>query len=79
MAIQPPAAPHRWLSTADAARDIGVSTWWVRERIEAGLLPAIVISGGRRIYRIAAPDWVQFRRTHVGPATDPRFWRPNPG
>lgn len=67
-------APPIWLSTADAARDIGVSTWWVRERIEAGLLPANVISTGvRRIYRIALPDWARFRAEYVGRATDPRF------
>jgi hypothetical protein len=68
-------APPSWLSTSDAAREIGVSTWWVRERIEAGLLPATVVTGGRRLYRIWRPDWEQFRTQYVGAATDPRFER----
>ena len=67
----------RWLSTADASRDIGVSQWWVRQRIESGLLPANLISTGqRRVYRIADRDWAQFRAKYVGPATDPRFEKP---
>ena len=65
---------NRWLSTSDAAREIGVSSWWVRERIEAGLLPANVVStGARRLYRIAAADWERFKARYVGLATDPRF------
>lgn len=70
----------RWLSTSDAARDIGVSDWWIRERIESGLLPANVVStGARRIFRIAASDWATFRARFVGSATDPRFERPDRG
>lgn len=70
------ADPPIWLSTSDAAREIGVSTWWVRERIEAGLLPANIVSTGvRRLYRISRPDWERFREQYVGPATDPRFER----
>lgn len=69
---------NRWLSTSDAAREIGVSDWWIRERIDAGLLPANVLStGARRIYRIAAADWANFCARYVGPATDPRFERPD--
>jgi hypothetical protein len=68
---------HRWLSTTTAADEIGVSSWWVRERIEAGLLPAGVISTGiRRIYRISSRDWESFCARFVGSATDPRFDAP---
>lgn len=64
----------KWLSTEDAARSIGVSSWWVRERIEGGLLPATVIRSGRRkIYRIQAEDWARCRDRYTGPARDPRF------
>ena len=64
----------RWLSTNDCARSLGVSDWWVRDRIESGLLPATAIRTGRRkLYRIRASDWARFVATHSGPATDPRF------
>jgi len=68
-----------WLSTEDAAHAIGVSSWWIRQRIESGDLPANVIaSGRRRIYRIAAVDWARFVARYVGSATDPRFDRADP-
>jgi hypothetical protein len=71
---QPPRASTRWLSTSDAAREIGVSAWWVRERIDQGLLPANVVStGSRRIYRIAREDWERLKAVAVGRAGDPRF------
>src|SRR5665811_1957312 len=38
----------RWLSTAECARSIGVSDWWIRERINAGILPATAIRTGHR-------------------------------
>jgi len=65
---------RRWLSTTEAAQEIGVSSWWVRERIETGLLPAKVISTGvRRIYRIPIHEWDTFFARYVGAATDPQF------
>ncbi|HLX33821.1 MAG TPA: hypothetical protein VKR30_01115 [Candidatus Limnocylindrales bacterium] len=65
---------NRWLSTVEAAHEIGVSDWWIRDRIDQGLLPANVIStGSRRVYRIAREDWERFRARYVGLATDPRF------
>jgi hypothetical protein len=67
----------RWLSTLDCARSIGVSDWWIRERIEAGLLPALAIQTGRRkIYRVRESDWAVFRARYTGDPRDPRFDRP---
>ncbi len=55
--------PRRWLSTEDAAREIGMSSWWIRERIEEGSLRAVAVSSGHRmVYRIAARDWSHFVR-----------------
>ncbi len=69
-----PMRPVRWISTDEAARSIGVSSWWVRQRIESGVLPAMAIrSGQRKLYRIRVEDWNAFRDRHTGPATDPRF------
>ncbi len=65
--------PMRFLSTEEAARSLGVSSWWVRERIEMGLLPALVIKGRRRIYRIRADDWAVFCARHTGQAHDPHL------
>ena len=66
--------PMRFLSTEDAARSIGVSSWWVRERIETGQLPAQVVKASRRkVYKIRADDWAAFCARHTGDARDPRF------
>jgi hypothetical protein len=68
-----PGAEH-WLSTAECARSIGVSDWWIRERIEAGILPATAIrTGHRKVFKVRASDWVLFVARYTGPATDPRF------
>lgn len=64
------------MSVAECARTIGVSAWWVRQRIEAGLLPAMAVSTGRRkIYKVDRTDWEALRALATGPATDPRFER----
>jgi hypothetical protein len=64
----------RWLSTTDCARAIGVSNWWIRDRIESGALPALVVHAGRRrVYRIRSSDWARFVATQTGSATDPPF------
>src|SRR5665811_1223365 len=45
----------RWLSTAECARSIGVSDWWIRERITAGILPATAIrTGHRKVLKVRA-------------------------
>lgn len=70
--FRPP--PARWITTAEAAAAIGVSQWWIRQRIEDGLLPATAISTGRhKVYRIRADDWDAFRDRYTGDARDPRF------
>jgi excisionase family DNA binding protein len=66
--------PLRWLTTAEAAASIGVSQWWVRQRIEDGLLRATAISTGRhKVYRIRSDHWAAFRARFTGDALDPRF------
>ncbi len=66
--------PARWLTTGEAAAEIRVSPWWIRNRIEAGLLPATAISTGRhKVYRIRSDDWERFRLRYTGDALDPRF------
>ena len=62
------------MTTAEAAASIGVSTWWIRQRIEGGLLRATAIStGGHKLYRIRADDWAAFRARYTADARDPRF------
>lgn len=64
----------RWVTTAEAAASIGVSTWWIRQRIEDGLLRATAISTGRhKLFRIRVEDWASFRARYTGDARDPRF------
>ncbi len=66
--------PARWLTTADAAASLGVSQWWVRQRIDDGLVPAMAISTGRhKVYRIRDEDWANFCSSYTGDALDPRF------
>lgn len=66
--------PARWITTAEAAAEIGVSQWWIRQRIDDGLLPATAISTGRhKVYRIRDDDWADFRARYTGDARDPRF------
>jgi excisionase family DNA binding protein len=46
-----------WLSTEDAAREIGcVSARWVRRQVELGRLRARVLLSGRPTYRIRRSD-----------------------
>lgn len=65
---------ERWLSTEDAAREIGgVSARWVRKQIEAGRLPARALLTGRRpTYRILERDLLVFRSRFI---RDARRWR----
>lgn len=65
-----------YLSTPEAAREIGMSSQWIRDQIDRGLLPAIAVSTGvRKVYRIRKADWKRFLDTYRGPADDPRFDR----
>lgn len=59
-----------WLTTAECAHELGVSSWFIRERIEDGTLPAVVITGGRVRYRIWRADLERYRQAHVRPATE---------
>lgn len=61
----------QWLTVDACARSIGVSAWWIRERIASGHLPATAISTGKRkILRIHPDDWRRFRARYTGPATN---------
>lgn len=52
----------RWITSADAARSVGMGSRWVRRHIEAGRLRATAwTAGGRVSYRIRAEDWEAFR------------------
>lgn len=59
------AVPPRWLSTEDAARELGMSPDWVRRQIAAGRLVARVWNVGRRkTIRIRQSDLNAFVRRH---------------
>lgn len=63
-----------WLSTEDAARQVGMTAEWVRKQIGAGRLVAYVwATGSRRTYRIRRADWSTFLAAYRGRADDPRF------
>lgn len=52
---------RRWISTTDAAADIGMTAEWIREQIYEQRLPAWFTSTGRRrVYRIRIEDWRAF-------------------
>lgn len=70
-----PAAFDTWISTAEAARRLGMSPGFVRARITDGSLPATAIEAGRLIYRIREADFLAWRRAHAGPAASARFQR----
>jgi hypothetical protein len=51
-----------WISSADAARSVGMGSRWVRRHIAAGRLRATAwTAGGRVSYRIRVEDWEAFR------------------
>jgi excisionase family DNA binding protein len=68
-------ATHRaWLSTEEAAREVGMTSEWVRKQIGAGRLVAYVwATGERRTYRIRRADWSSFLTAYSGRADDPRL------
>lgn len=82
MAGQPGRPPPRpqsksWLSTEEAAQQIGMSRRFVRDRIEAGDLPARAWRSGQRvIYRISGPDLDAFVLRFSGEPLDPGWDRP---
>ena len=68
------ATHHEWLSTEDAARQVGMTSEWVRKQIGAGRLVAYVwATGNRRTYRIRQADWSTFLTEYSGRADDPRL------
>jgi excisionase family DNA binding protein len=63
-----------WLTTEEAAGEVGRSADWVRARIQEGRLVATAWRvGSRRVYRIAAADWDEFVRAHSVRTDDPDF------
>jgi excisionase family DNA binding protein len=40
-----------WLTVSEVARELGVSEWWVRERIARGEIPAVPHTRIKRIPR----------------------------
>jgi excisionase family DNA binding protein len=54
-----------WLTTQECAHELGVSPWYVRERIEDGSLPAIAIEGRRTRYRVHRTDLEKYRDRFV--------------
>jgi len=63
-----------WMSTEEAALEVGMSTAWVRKQIDEGRLSSYVIwTTGRRIFRIDRRDWQRFLAEYRGRADDPRF------
>ena len=71
---QGPTPPVEWLSTAAAAERAGMSRWYIRDRIEAGVLPARAwVSGARVIYRIDARDLDSLIARTSGEPLDARF------
>ena len=50
-----------WLTTEEAADQVGMTSEWVRHQIMSRRLPATVWDfGGRRTYRIRSVDWLEF-------------------
>jgi excisionase family DNA binding protein len=50
-----------WMTTEEAAAEVGMTAQWVRQQIVEGRLHASAWStGSRRAYRIRARDWDAF-------------------
>jgi len=75
-AILPGPMGPDWLTTAECADELGMSRWYVRERIEDGDLPAIAMQGGRTRYRVHRADLDRYRQSFVHPVWEPR--KPTP-
>lgn len=60
-------AHPQWLSTEDAAREIGgVTPRWVRKQIEEGRLRSrVLLTGDRATYRIRRTDLLVFLSRYV--------------
>ena len=62
---------REWISTTQAAAEIGMSDEWVRQQIKAGRLRATVVDGdARRLYRISRVDWQEYRSRRFIPSTE---------
>lgn len=56
---------NEWLSTEDAARELGMTADWIRDQIGAGRLKARTwLTGRRSTIRIRRVDLEQFIRRH---------------
>lgn len=61
-----------WLSTEEAAAQVGMGSDWIRDQIHAGRLAATVFRTGKRpTYRIKRSDWRAFLRRYVRSTDDP--------
>lgn len=65
-------ARSQWLSTEDAARELGFAhARWVRRQIDAGRLRATVVTAGQRpTYHIARRDFETFCKEHLRDSWD---------
>jgi len=61
-----------WLSTMEAAHEVGMTPEWVRTQITSGRLRATCWQpGGRRTFRIRVEDWDEFRAQYSQETDDP--------
>lgn len=57
----------QWLSTEAAAREVGMTSEWIRKQIIAGRLQALAWNtGGRRTYRISREEFETFLVSFTG-------------
>lgn len=63
-----------WLSTEQAALQVGMTAEWVRYQIACKRLTATVWDfGGRRTYRILVDDWRAFHARYSSRTDDPEW------
>lgn len=63
----------RWLTTEEAATEVGMTSEWVRKQIAAGRLDAQVwATGRRRTFRVPRDSWDAFRQAFSAPAEPDR-------
>ena len=61
-----------WLTTEQAAVEVGMTAEWIRHQIRVLRLPATVWDfGGRRTYRIRVDDWRRFLARYSSRTDDP--------
>jgi len=58
-----------WMSTDQAAAEVGMTAEWVRRQIAAGRLDAVAYATGRRrTFRIRRSDWTRFLEAYSRPS-----------